>query len=532
MFYPFEPNVKATIRFLSLLKVKVNNNTVNETLQNHPEWPSLLCVTDSLSKWEIPNGVAKMPLDKIEELPTPFIAHIDDLENPLVIVESVDSKTMSIYHKSYHTRSTIPTNDFLKKWNGIYLIAEPDDHSGEKDYKKIKKRLLLNSMVPIAAVLALLSLFIFFFQQNSGSAVFPKSGIYVQILLFFLGTIVTTALLWYELDKNNPILQKVCTGIIKGNCNHILTSKAAKVFSWLTWSEIGFFYFTGGLLSLIFVQNSFSAVAWLNILALPYILYSLYYQSQIAKQWCTLCLMVQILLLLGGFNVFYHYNPTQLALASPVLMAKTVLLYILPMLVWFTIKPLLLRLQEAQNLKREYLRVKFNLEIFETLLKKQKKISFTYDGIGIEMGNPSAKHTIIKVCNPYCSPCAQAHPKLEELLHQNNNIKVKIIFLVPNNEHHPGIKPVRHLMAIAAEGNELKLKNALDDWYLPEIKDYDKFNKKYPMNGELTMQGSKIEMMDEWCRNVGIIATPTIFINGQQLPEAYSIGDLQYFLLE
>ena len=35
MFNQFEPYVKATIAFLKLVNVKVNNASVNETLQNH-----------------------------------------------------------------------------------------------------------------------------------------------------------------------------------------------------------------------------------------------------------------------------------------------------------------------------------------------------------------------------------------------------------------------------------------------------------------------------------------------------------------
>jgi len=39
--------------------------------------------------------------------------------------------------------------------------------------------------------------------------------------------------------------------------------------------------------------------------------------------------------------------------------------------------------------------------------------------------------------------------------------------------------------------------------------------------------------MDKWCKAMEAgSSTPTIFINGQQLPDAYSIEDLQYFLLE
>ena len=51
------------------------------------------------------------------------------------------------------------------------------------------------------------------------------------------------------------------------------------------------------------------------------------------------------------------------------------------------------------------------------------------------------------------------------------------------------------------------------------------------MNGALTKQGQKIEAMDNWCKAMDVRATPTIFLNGYKLPDAYSIEDLQYFLL-
>ncbi len=40
----------------------------------------------------------------------------------------------------------------------------------------------------------------------------------------------------------------------------------------------------------------------------------------------------------------------------------------------------------------------------------------------------------------------------------------------------------------------------------------------------------KIEVMNEWCKEVDIQFTPSIFINGYQLPDVYAIGDLKYFL--
>jgi hypothetical protein len=65
MFAQYEPNVKAAISFLKQLDVTVNNATVDETLQNHPDWPSLLCITDSLNKWGVPNAAGKIARKKL-----------------------------------------------------------------------------------------------------------------------------------------------------------------------------------------------------------------------------------------------------------------------------------------------------------------------------------------------------------------------------------------------------------------------------------------------------------------------------------
>ena len=50
------------------------------------------------------------------------------------------------------------------------------------------------------------------------------------------------------------------------------------------------------------------------------------------------------------------------------------------------------------------------------------------------------------------------------------------------------------------------------------------------MNGELKLQTEKVKAMHDWCNEVDIQFTPTFFINGHQLPEIYSLADLQYFL--
>ena len=531
MFAQYQPNVKAIITYLKHLNVKVNNATVDETLQNHPDWPSMLCITDSLGKWNVPNGVGKIEQEKIDELPTPFIAYTHDRENPLAIITQINNNAIQLYQNNYNAAITETKETFLKRWNGVYLIAEPDEQSGEQNYKANKQKTFVNSLLPVAAIASIVIFSLLLLNNIIKSTSLSAIAIYLQYFILLAGVAVTSLLLWYEIDKNNPILQKVCTGIAKGNCSAILTGKQAKLFNWLSWSEVGFFYFSGALLSLLFVPNAIDILAWLNILALPYTIFSVYYQWRVAKQWCVLCLAVQTLLLLGAINVIA--NGLLLPIANTqLLIPQYVLFFSLTPIIWFACKPYILRLQQAKNTKREYLRIKFNTEIFETLLKKQKKIELSTEGLGIDIGNPNAANTIIKVCNPYCGPCAKAHPKIEALIEQNPNVKVKIIFTTTNDENNPAVKPVRHLLAIAEEGNETKIKHALDDWYLAEKKDYEVFEKKYPMNGELLKQGNKIEAMQKWSNAIEIAFTPTIFVNGYQLPDAYSVEDLQYFLLE
>jgi len=534
MFSQFEPNVKATIAFLKLLNVKVNNASVNETLQNHPDWPSLLCVSDSLNKWNIPNAAGRVEPSAIDGLPTPFMAHTNDKEHPLSVVSVVTENTVQLYSKNYHQPVLKSKEDFFKTWGGVYVIAEPLVHSGEKDYKLNKSKAFVNAFVPTAllTLLAVLSFVGIYTIINSDPAI-TAIAIYLHYFILLAGVIVTSLLLWYEIDKNNPLLQKVCTGIIKGDCNAILTGKQSKVFSWLSWSEVGFFYFTGGLLILLFTgNNAIFLLAWLNILALPYTLFSIYYQWRVAKQWCVLCLVVQALLLSGAANIFANNFLAAPLVPSIPFLIKTTFVCLLPVLLWYAIKPDILRLQEAKNTKREYLRIKFNTQIFETLLKKQKQITVAVNGMGIQLGNPAATNTLIKVCNPYCGPCAKAHAKIEELLEENKNLGAQIIFTTANKTDNPAYKPVNHLLAIAAGANGHEIKQALDDWYLADKKDYELFATKYPMNGELRKQGIKIEAMHKWCKAMDVSATPTIFLNGYQLPDAYNIEDLQYFLLE
>jgi hypothetical protein len=109
-------------------------------------------------------------------------------------------------------------------------------------------------------------------------------------------------------------------------------------------------------------------------------------------------------------------------------------------------------------------------------------------------------------------------------------VKVQIIFTGTEGDQGQRSMISRHFLALYEKNDLHLMENALSEWYSAGKKDYEAFAAKYPMNGELQLQENKLSDMSRWCKKTEITFTPTIFINGHQLPEIYTIEDLKYFL--
>jgi uncharacterized membrane protein len=510
---------------------------IDTTLENHPEYPSLLCVNDALNGWKIPNAAAKDEDKKPEQLTVPFLAVTHHPERPFAIVTQVQENEVTLFQENYNKPTRVPKESFLQQWSGVYMLAEPGVESGlqpgQTDYKKGK----VQKVITILTAISMLCLLGYSFLPHVMDAIsFPTGfGIALIFILYIAGIGISGLLLWHEIDKGNPILQKVCTGIAKTNCNAILDSKASKILPWLSWSEVGFLYFAGGTLLLAMPGYAPWALDYLAFISIPSIIYpvfSIYYQWRVVKQWCALCLGVQAILLLQFATSLLWVFPSDFSFVNMAAILTLVIAYGLPALLWYTLKPLLQRLYTAKQERRAYHRLKFNPDVFEALLKKQKSIQTSTHEMGIHLGDVHAPNTLVKVCNPYCGPCSKAHPKIEKLLHlHKQNLRVQVMFMVPDAPEGRIHQTASHLLAVAQKQPEV-IAAALDDWYLPEKKDYITFAAKYPLNGEVKQQQMHITAMTDWCKANTIAYTPTIFFNGHELPNDYDLEDLGYFLQE
>lgn len=520
------------------LKVKIAKTTLTKELEEHPDYPSLLSIGDVLSNYGIENLAIKLDPEKLSEIPTPFIAPITGGKSDVIffsVVREVKQESLTFFNPEEHEWADISKDDFLKRFSGTVLLAEADEHAGEKEYnKKIKEEkrtATIQGLIVFCIPAILILLGIVAFVRVGRSALLP----FVFSILTLLGAVTGALLLWYELDRYNPVLLQICSAGKKVNCGAVLNSKASKIAG-ISWSIIGFSYFMGELLLLLFTgvtnAQTLFLVSWLNVSALPYTLFSIYYQWKIAKQWCLLCLCVQGLLMFqfavavtGGWHSLFSFD-----IISIELVLKTATAFGIPFIATMLLIPALQKGKANKENKTELQRLKNNAAIFEVLLAKQKTVTESTHNLGITIGKPDAKYKLVKVCNPYCGPCAKAHPTMEDLLENNPDVQIQIIFTATNKKDDTKALPVKHLMAIAEKGDEQLTIQALDDWYLPEKKDYAVFAAKHPMNGELQNQEAKIEAMDTWCNKEQVVFTPTFFLNGHKLPSIYSVNDLKYLL--
>lgn len=554
LFVPKSNAPEAAKSLADLLQVKITKTTLAKEIEGHPDYPSLLSISDVLKNYGIENLAIKLDPEKLSELPTPFVTYIRGEKSStefFTVVKEINESSISFFDPEKHKWTTSSRDTFLKRFTGTVLLAEAEEQAGEKEYDKniVRERrkeviqqftaFFIPTIVLVAGVIA--------FMRNGISFWLP----FAFLLLAFSGFVIAVLLLLYEFDQYNPVLQQICSAGKKVNCGAILQSKASKIAG-ISWSTIGFTYFTGQLLLLLFtgiinLQTLF-ILSWLNVLALPYIFFSIYYQYQVAKQWCVLCLCVQSILVLQFATALAGdwHSLLSVDTISPELLLAIIAAFTVPFISVAMLIPVLENAKESKNNKNELQRLKHNPQIFEALLAKQKAVTESTEGLGITLGNPDAKHKLIKVCNPYCAPCSKAHVPMEELLENNPDVQIQMIFTATNNEKDYKALPVKHLLAIAEKKDEALIKQALDDWYLAERNEYHVFASKYPMNGELKKQDGKIEAMSSWCDKTGIEFTPTFFVSlpsnstdaeGQQteirlyqLPKIYSVTDLKYFL--
>lgn len=524
-----EDNAPATLyALIRALGARVTKTAVDEAMREHPDAGSLLAMSDALNAWQIDNTALQLAsVEQFRELPTPFVAHLHERKGWFALVSSVRSDGLTWFDMGQGWR-TESLAEFGKRWSGAVLLAEASEKSGQTDYSqnRTKERLqTARQVLLVAGGILLLTLSLYRVADYATPAVWEL------VLTKILGTVASLLLLVSLFDRQNPMVTRLCQISKKTDCQTVLDAPAAKLWGWLSWAEIGAFYFAGGLLTLVLTTHpaaTLTMLAALSALALPYTLFSVYYQWQVAKTWCVLCLVVQGLLVAEFFLTLTQWPLTLPGSIAPVL-PKWLVGFGLPVLGYALVKPWLTSRFKFRDVQGQLRRFKNDPTLFQTLLHKQPAFATPPPASSMSLGNPDAPHTITMVTNPYCDPCVKAHEQLEQLIRQTPNVNAQIVFLAYDGPEGRIHTASRHLLALHGE-NPARAAEALNAWYGQDKKEYGSWAAAFPATVELARYGAITGEHYDWCRRIGVNATPTLYLNGYPLQEPYRVEDLRWLV--
>lgn len=494
-------------KILLLLDIPFSKGYLKERVASHPEQESLLSISDTLNHYKVDCLGLNLSIEKLDQIPLPCIIQIQENAHPYFsILTKAEIDSVDYLDEKGKIKSTSKEN-FAKFWTGVTLLLEKSDKSGEPGYKERQREFLVfRSLLIFLGLISLIGL-IGFYQPIFANPI-QAVTILSLILLKVIGLVISSVLLWSEVDKENKAIQDFCAGGRNTDCNSVTSSFSLP--GGISLSIIAFAYFFSGVLFLLLTSFSGSGLQLLGYLSLSGVFVipiSIYYQWAKIKKWCKLCLWISAVLLAEILlSQIFLVNSGSVQFQELALFS---FLFIGTVVAWLSLRPYLLTKKELQKQKSKLARFLSNTEIFDHFLSGSRRISNNPEGLGILLKGENAKYNVLKVCNPYCGPCANSHPILEELF-ESGNINLQVVF-------HPGggdaikYKTISHIMAVAAQANQEQILKALDDWYLPEKKEYETFAAKYPMNGELKAQESRIKDMLNWCEMESINYTPTIF---------------------
>jgi len=511
------------------LGIPVTKKTLEKEMELHPDYFSLLSISDLLDNWNVPNAAYELSFEDLltTEMPESFVAYFATKE--FVWINSFSDAKIIVSNEKWR-KHELTLEEFRVYYGGSVLIAEKNEDSGEVDYdKNHRQELIENWTLPLVILAAMCMLIAALAFHSSYFSTFSLKVALLTVLKT-AGMVTTVLLLIQSIDTNNPLVQKLCGGDDKRNCNAILSSKAAKLSTNISWSEFGFYYFAGTWLVLLFNSdhpNIMNALAFMNIISLPYTFYSIYYQWRIARQWCIFCCAVQAILWLEFITFIFLFKPT-FSIPKAAELSSLFIGLALPVLAWLIIRPFLMLFDQILPLKQELRRFKFNTMLFGNLLDGQKRFDLVPEVQSLMVGSSDAKNIVTMVSNPYCQPCAKAHKMIDDLLDHSANVKVQVIFSTANNENDPKTTAAKHLLSLQYRYDQTQLKNALNDWYERQSIKGD-WTQKHSYQ-EVSGLNEILKLHKEWCDLTDITGTPTIFINGRRLPEPYKLSDMKYLL--
>jgi uncharacterized membrane protein len=510
-----EDNTVSVIqRAVKHFEIPVTKSTVKEALKSHSYYPSFKSICDTFNDWKVENYPLKYKPEEMKELTAPYIVHFNGGGGQLAFVSKIRKEKVT-YYDSYNSKQEIDFPTFTDRCSGAVILLNPDEESGEKDYRrKWQDEVISNAVLPVSVFSVLL--FIVLAVINS---LVTKAAL---LLTKAAGITLSVLLVLHEFEVRLSLTEKLCHLNKSTNCNTVLNDKASKIFGWFGWADVGLIYFSGCLLFLLqgTGTGNYSLLAILSALSLPYPVFSIYYQGFVLKKWCPMCLGVQLILIIEFILLLPQYTSLNFSFSS----TSTLILTFLVTGIIYTLVIMYLREKMSNEMHyNKYLGFKKNSNVLGTLLFNQKHYEIPVTETSLVLGKRDSSITITAFLSLQCSHCARAFEKIKDILKSEADLAINIILMTSDTKI---LNTLYHYNRMKMDDEAILL---LDKWYNMDSYSRSKVSESLCILDADDISKDVSNENLELFKSCNVIGTPTFFINGYLLPRQYEIDDIKYF---
>lgn len=522
-------NVLETTFYLlrNILDFQVTKQELKALFLSHPNYPSLFSIHEVLKTYQVENLCIQILPEKLPEVPTPFIAHLEVDNGLFSIVEGINGDWV-IRRDNENQKVEERLEAFLKTWSGAALIVDWQSLQRPKlsSLEKLNFHFSENKQ-DFAKVGLILSLQIFI---TSLALVHPWLG-YLLLIVKIFGIIICSILVIDQLSPQSQLATKACRVLSrKSKCDNLFKSKSASFLDLIGWSELGLLYFIGSIGALLSLKQAYFSNPIVQILSgitLLFSTWSLYHQAFKAKQWCPLCLLVLGLFIIEFITIVLPFRPLQALVGFDTLFVFTS--FAIPFFLWLFLKPYVEKAFSHDVVWSKLAAIKRDPALFKAALQNETALVPLPEEVAIpEFGAIAAKHKAVLVTNPWCGACETAFKEIDQLIQEGTSLKVKVIFCVGESEEQAVFSQAVQMMAHHLMGTNIQ--QIFADYYQLSKAQFD---QKYPLELDaaiIQQAKANIKLHGLWCKAAQIQFTPTHYLDGYIKPKLYEWKDLRFHL--
>lgn len=501
-------------QFLDELEVPYTRRFADGLYNEHPHRYNMFGLKNMLEVYGLNTRGVWIKDKDLSSLTFPCILHTHD---DFVIASDYKDGKLTYLHNG--TQTTSGQTEFSRIWTGNALVAEESPAAGEPDYRlhrrndtaECLKRYSLPVMMAAAAAVGIIS---------NHSAIGLYGGL--NLMLCAIGLVICAFLMQKQILGKSRYGDRVCSLFGHSDCNDVLDGNASKIMG-ISWSEVGFGYFTANLLILSLFPEAFGTVAVINWLAMPYGIWSVLYQWKVAHAWCVLCISVQGVVWITGVTDAVYVTETSLAV-NAVDSILSCMVFVACILLTHISAALYAAEDERIRILQRYRSLKANGKVATALITDGEHHEVTLDDSSIVFGPADASIRITILSNPHCNPCARLHTQVESLLSLNKgHICIQYIFSSFSRELDDSS---RYLINCYQENDQHEARHLFDIWYAGDGVERKRMVESNADRIHSNEVEAEMERHGLWRDRERFYSTPTVLVNGHILPKEYELMDL------